>query len=358
MLTKENFSEKHIMELRAENKRDPGLIERAIYALGLLEAISRVGMPFVFKGGSSLLLLLDHPMRLSTDIDIVVAPNTDVDDYIQRAAKIFPFQSCEEQKRIGKNNMVKRHFKFTYVSPLTQRSIYILLDVLFEENKYAHLIEKEIRNELLLTEGECVKVKIPSINSVLGDKLTAFAPHTIGVPIRDGKDMEVAKQLYDVTTLIDVFDNFDEVYDTYLQVAQSEIEYRGLNIQPDISLCDTLCTATSIATRGQIDSTDYPVYLKGIRDVQGYIYYENFTAEIAATKAPKVMYMAACMMKHEPFERISDGAEYIEEQISNPRLKSLKFLKKYDKVSYSYVIKTDRLMGSEFTYELDKTGLV
>lgn len=154
MLTKENFSEKHIMELRAENKRDPGLIERAIYALGLLEAISRVGMPFVFKGGSSLLLLLDHPMRLSTDIDIVVAPNTDVDDYIQRAAKIFPFQSCEEQKRIGKNNIVKRHFKFTYVSPLTQRSIYILLDVLFEENKYAHLIEKEIRNELLLTEGE------------------------------------------------------------------------------------------------------------------------------------------------------------------------------------------------------------
>lgn len=353
MLTKENFSEKHIMELRAENKRDPGLIERAIYALGLLEAITRVGMPFIFKGGSCLLLLLDHPMRLSTDIDIVVKPDINVDDYIQKAAEIFPFQSCEEQKRVGKNNIVKRHFKFTYVSPLTQRSIYILLDILFEDNNYSNLVEKEIRNELLLTDGKCMKVKIPSINSVLGDKLTAFAPHTIGVPIRAGKDMEVAKQFYDVTTLIDEFDNYDEVYDTYMRVAMSEIGYRGLDILPNISLYDTLCTATSIATRGLIDKADYPVYLKGIRDVQGHIYYENFTAEIAAAKAPKVMYIAACIIKRKPFERIIDGEGYLGEQITNSRLKPLRFLKKYDRLSYAYVIKTDRLIGSEFTYELD-----
>ena len=60
------------------------------------------------------MLLLDHPMRLSTDIDIIVKPGTHIEDYINRAAEIFPFKSQEEQVRVGKNKIEKRHFKFTY----------------------------------------------------------------------------------------------------------------------------------------------------------------------------------------------------------------------------------------------------
>ncbi|HUM85066.1 MAG TPA: hypothetical protein PLN48_15075 [Lachnospiraceae bacterium] len=50
MLLKENFTEHHIRELQKISGRDPALIERAVYAFGLLDAISTVGMPFVFKG--------------------------------------------------------------------------------------------------------------------------------------------------------------------------------------------------------------------------------------------------------------------------------------------------------------------
>ena len=128
MLTKDNFTEEHIRNLQSESRRDPLLLERCVYAFGLLEAITRVGMPFVFKGGTSLMLLLEHPMRLSTDIDIIVRPGTDVDEYIEKASKIFPFVSCEEQKRVGKNNIEKRHFKFIYDSTINHRNIYILLD--------------------------------------------------------------------------------------------------------------------------------------------------------------------------------------------------------------------------------------
>jgi predicted nucleotidyltransferase component of viral defense system len=42
-------------------------------------------MPFVFKGGSCLMLLLEHPKRLSTDIDITVEPGTPLDEYFQTA---------------------------------------------------------------------------------------------------------------------------------------------------------------------------------------------------------------------------------------------------------------------------------
>ena len=149
-----SFAEEHIRELQKTSKRDPVLLERAVYAFGLLEALARVGMPFIFKGGTCLMLLMNRPRRLSTDIDIIVEPGTDLDAFIEEASKIFPFQSAEEQKRIGKNNIEKRHFKFTYDSPVNHKPLYILLDVLFEENHYAEVISKEIRNELLQTQPE------------------------------------------------------------------------------------------------------------------------------------------------------------------------------------------------------------
>ncbi|ANR70029.1 hypothetical protein AXF19_02830 [Selenomonas sp. oral taxon 126] len=71
MLLQENFTEAHIRGFRAESKRDPLLFERTIYAFGLLEALARSGLPFVFKGGTCLMLLLEKPYRLSTDIDII-----------------------------------------------------------------------------------------------------------------------------------------------------------------------------------------------------------------------------------------------------------------------------------------------
>ena len=154
MIQPNSFAEDHIRQLQRISKRDPILLERAVYAFGLLEALARVGMPFIFKGGTCLMLLMERPRRLSTDIDIIVRPGTDLDAFLEKASRIFPFQSVEEQKRVGKNQIEKRHFKFTYDSPVNHKPLYILLDVLFEENHYAEVINREIRNELLLTQPE------------------------------------------------------------------------------------------------------------------------------------------------------------------------------------------------------------
>lgn len=67
MLLKENFSEEYIRSLQKDSKRDPVLLERTVYAFGLLEALARVRMPFIFKGGTCLMMLMDKPRRLSTD---------------------------------------------------------------------------------------------------------------------------------------------------------------------------------------------------------------------------------------------------------------------------------------------------
>ena len=89
MLTKENFNESHIRMLQKQSKKDPALLERAVFAFGLLEAIRRVEMPFIFKGGTCLILLLKFPMRLSTDIDIIVAPDTDVTHIFLKHQRYF-----------------------------------------------------------------------------------------------------------------------------------------------------------------------------------------------------------------------------------------------------------------------------
>ena len=345
MLKKENFTEEHIRDLQSASHRDPLLLERSVYAFGLLEAITRVGMPFIFKGGTCLMLLLERPMRLSTEIDIIVAPGTDLNTLIEEAGKIFPLVRDDEQVRKGKNNIEKRHFKFVYESPVMERSIYILLDVLFEDAKYKRLIAKPIKNELILTDGEDLTVQIPSVESILGDKLTAFAPHTTGILLNSNKDMEIIKQLYDVMTLIEVAEDFTEVRETYYSLVQDEIAYRGLDIGPGDALRDTYNAAVSIASRGKVSKEDYVSYLQGLRDVRSHIYVENFSAEEASKRVPVVMYLVACLLKNVRFEQHIDSAAYLGAGFISDELKALKSLRKVAPAGYACAVKADRLLN-------------
>lgn len=344
MLLRETFTEEHIRDLQKNSHRDPLLLERTIYAFGLLEALTQVGMPFVFKGGTCLMLLMDSPRRLSTDIDIVVEPGMDLEKYLSRASEIFPFKEIEEQKRIRKNNIEKRHFKFIYDSPVNGRLSYILLDVLFERNLYSELVQKAIQNELLLSKPEYLNVSLPSTNCILADKLTAFAPHTTGVPLNMGKDMEVAKQFYDVSSLLDVFTDFKQVSSTYESIVQMEIDYQGIKSNREDCLWDTFDSALCIASRGKEEKEEYPAYVKGVRELRGHIYTENYTPEIAALRAVRIMYMALCLLSNTEYVRIGDFKELVDSKIENARLDSLRYIRKVDMEAYAYVIKTDRLL--------------
>ncbi len=173
------------------------------------------------------MLLMDKSRRFSTDIDIVVEPGAEIDKYLEIAATIWPFVKTAEQIRNAVSNIEKRHFKFSFTSPLTGREQTILLDVLFEENPYSTTIEKDIENDLLLTEPPAVSVRLPSANCILADKLTAFAPHTSGIPFNVDKEMEIIKQLYDISTLIDYIDDFSEVKSNYFDIVKTELAYPG-----------------------------------------------------------------------------------------------------------------------------------
>jgi len=71
MIENKCFTKGWIQGKREELGRvDPALLEKSIYAMALLCGLIRSKMPFVFKGGTSLILLLKAFRRLSIDIDI------------------------------------------------------------------------------------------------------------------------------------------------------------------------------------------------------------------------------------------------------------------------------------------------
>ncbi len=106
MLSAENFTIDHIRKLRDKYHKDVALIERTVYAFGLLEALVTSGLKFIFKGGTSLLLLLDSPMRLSTDIDIIVTPDTQIEEYMEKEKTSFPSSAPRNQSEHRKQQYV------------------------------------------------------------------------------------------------------------------------------------------------------------------------------------------------------------------------------------------------------------
>jgi len=81
---------------------------------------------------------------------------------------------------------------------------------------------------------------LPTVGCILGEKLTAFAPHTTGIPFGIGKELEIVKQMYDVACLFDVATDYNDVYETYMATVKSEISYREKNLSYQDALMDTI----------------------------------------------------------------------------------------------------------------------
>ena len=342
MIDKSVYEIEYIRELQKRYASDPGLIERALYAFGLLEAIKTVDLPFCFKGGTSLMLILDQPARLSTDIDIIVKPGTDVDVYIDKASKIFPFLSKDEDVRKGKNGIVKRHFKFTYYSPVRKKEFYILLDVVFAEFPYAKTIKREIKNELLLTTGDNLEVEIPTADCILGDKLTAFAPRTTGILLGSGKELEIAKQLFDTAMLSDHLDDYALFSDTYKIAVKDETAFRGGKWSEEDVLRDTIRACVSIISRGKIDKDDYVEYLLGIKSLKNHILLHGYNTDDATCKACKVMYLASSLISGNPYKRIDNPEEYVTARLEGEESKRLAYIRKQNLEAYACLVEATR----------------
>jgi len=268
---------------KANRNADKILVEKVIQALLLLEGLVKQNLSFVFKGGTALMLHLNSSKRLSIDIDVIISEKPDnIDELLDKVASEQGFLRKELQERNTNTKIDKAHFKFFY-TPLHKTSKveeYVLLDILFEKVQYKNLAELNIQSSFLPEKGKPVSVKTASLEDITGDKLTAFAPNTTGIPYFKGEDsmsMEIIKQLYDIGNLIDNVSTIEIVKDTFKKFAITELAYRDKdNLSEKDVLEDIYQTSLCIATRGGDGNGNFDELQKGIQRVTGFIFSETY----------------------------------------------------------------------------------
>lgn len=337
---------------KQNRKADKILVEKVVRALLILEGIVLHKVPFVFKGGTALMLHLNSSKRLSIDIDIIVADDVEgLGDVLQKLAEEQGFNRLELQHRSADLQIKKEHYKFFYtpIHKSNRGEEYVLLDILFEEVGYANIIEIPIQSSFAPDDGKPLLVKVPCLEDMLGDKLTAFAPNTTGIPYfkkEDSMSMEIIKQLYDIGNLFDVASDLFIVRSTFMKFAATELTYRNTEGQTEYDVLEDIYQSSlCIVSRGFDGKGDFEQLQQGIRRITNYIFSESFHLEKAITLASKAAYVAM-LIKHNAnaIEKFEDPKLLKNWQIDEPMNTKLNKLKKSNPEAFFYWFKIHELI--------------
>lgn len=345
MIDQEKISSDWIQHVsKKHRKADPILVEKVIRALLLLEGLVKVKLPFVFKGGTALMLHFHSTKRLSIDIDIILPDKVmDIEAVLQKIVEIQGFTRVKLQHREKRSDIDKAHYKLFYlpIRDSAKEEESVLLDILFEQVHYSNLIQLPIESSFLPQHGEPLMVDIPSIEDLLGDKLTAFAPNTTGISYFKGNNsmsMEIIKQLYDIGSMFDVFQDIQVMKKTFGTFAVSELAYRKQDgVTAEDVMEDIFQTSLSIATRGKDGKANFEELQNGIQRIRSFIFSENYHLEKAITHATKAAYLAT-ILKYDTasIERFTPSINMQEWIIEQPFNTSVNKLKKSNPEAFFY----------------------
>lgn len=302
MISNKNFDKERINKIAKTQNVSNEHLEKLACAFKVLETLVENEIDFIFKGGTSILLLLNKLNRLSIDID-VLCPKSKKEEIINKIKNIKSdfFSEINEQIRPPKPGVDKAHFQFNYESIIDEEveESFVLLDIVFEDNIYSVVQIKNIENELFVFEEPFYKVNLPTVDELIGDKLVAFAPHTSGIKFTDyykderPKHIEIIKQLYDVSTLLDYSTDFELISKTYRKLITNSIPYyKNVNKVEDC-LEDTILTCSNIIDYGEFGPKDeYKILMQGLNGFNAYVLGGSVSSEALIKMATKVYVLA------------------------------------------------------------------
>ncbi len=315
MIDPKCFSKEWLDSFKSQNEYkgiQTNILEKMIYALHLVIQLKRHGADFVFKGGTSLVLLLEEGNRFSIDIDIICKTNREqLEKILEQVVENSKFTAVAlDERRSYKKGVPKAHYVFEFNSVFN--SIIpgkILLDILIDGSIYPEHVEKAIETKWI-ENIETVIVKMPSINAITGDKLTAFAPNTIGIPYFKGNNdfaMEIIKQLFDLGRLFHHVSNMEVVAESFFSHAKLEISYRevdGKKTTPELVLRDIIETCLIITKKDlnkyEPEKSNFQLLQKGIKAFgTGYLMSGNFRIDDSIIAAACVAYLAAKILAND-----------------------------------------------------------
>ena len=345
MIDIESITIEWINKVSKENRNaDKILVEKVIRALLLVEGLAKQKLQFVFKGGTALMLLMNSTKRLSIDIDIILPDSpANLDDILNKTALEQGFIRKEFNRRIKLTNIKKEHYKFFYapIHKSKAKEENILLDILFEKVNYNNVIEIPVQSSFLPASTLPINVKAPSLEDILGDKLTAFAPNTTGVPYfknQDSMSMEIIKQLYDIGNLLDAVNDIKIIKSTFSNFAKAELSYRDqTTLTENDVLEDIYQTSLCLVLRGADGKGDFQQLQLGIQRVVRFIFSENYHLEKAITHASKAAYFST-LIKYNTgkIEKFENPLQIKDWEIKPPMNTKLNRLKKSNPEAFFY----------------------
>ena len=339
MISVESLHPDWINSKRAEFHADPIIIEKVIRALILLENLKTSKLDFIFKGGTSLMLMIQEPRRFSIDIDIIIEnKDQSIEDVLDKVVSATDFIKWEEHKRKVKSTIEKRHFKLFYstISEQAGDTNNILLDIVYEENPYIDVQESDVSHFLVIEEGDPIKVTTPTLGAILGDKLTAYGPETTGVPLT--KPKEVLKQIYDVASILDRIPSLDSVKENFINVAEGELAYKGLDPENfQVIIDDIISCSYNYCSHGRVDEEVFKMMQTGVKQLTSFIYGEKFREPQAQIDVAKASYIAKQIEKNQTnIERFDKTTDMTTWKITDHNYSALNKLKKHNLEAFHY----------------------
>lgn len=284
------------------------LVETCLHAFELLGRLAESDLPFLFKGGTSLLLHTRELRRISTDIDIVSpVRGADLFAVLEGVSAEAPFVSFNEDERGFRGLPNRRHFRY-YYRPVSGglEPVPVLLDVVEDGFEMFESEERSIALPWFEPMREA-SARIQTARGLLGDKLAAFAPRTTGVPYlkpdgSEGDLLQIAKQFYDVAILFDHVENPSACLPAWREHVKKESRYRGRDFPESEILRDTFqaCLAVTMVNFGKRAHTDSATIWRGIRNLSNHVAGGTLGHQQVFEMAGKIAWLTAALQSASP----------------------------------------------------------
>lgn len=343
MIKKESLGINWIQKCVTKYKSDPIIIEKVVRALVLLEELQKSGLKFIFKGGTSLMLMIQEPRRFSIDIDIIIEDREqDLEPKLDIVIQNTDFLKWEEHKRKHGSKIEKAHYKIHYEPQASMKGEVnnILLDIVFQKNPYTETQEIDVSHFLIMEDdSQPIKVTTPTLAAILGDKLTAYGPETTGIPLT--KPKEVLKQIFDIGSIFDRIESLEHVKDNFIKVAKGELVYRDFNEDEYQFIIDDITnTSYNFCSSGKLNYKQFSEMQTGISKLSSFIYGSKFRQPEAQIAVAKASYIAKqLVLDNTKIDRFDKKIDMRKWEIKNSEYNNLNRLKKHNLEAFFYWFK-------------------
>ena len=190
---------------------------------------------------------------------------------------------------------------------------------------------------------------MPSVGDVLGDKLTAYAPNTTGIPyVKNGVNasMEIIKQLYDIARLFEKVDNLETTVRSFEKISEVELSYRRMENNPKLIYEDIRQTSLCLTTRGMEGNGEFATLQRGIQRIKSLMFHSRYLIDDAIKDAARAAYIATMLEAGRTAIEKYDGnpASIASLEMASTLSPRLRKLRRSSPEAYYYWAKTSHLL--------------